>query len=365
MTQAKFIPALQLNELFYHEAVKPILANHFPAVAHSAALVGFGSDVLGFDTPTSMDHNWGPRLQLFLAPAAYEKYRANIDECLRQHLPTTFRDFSVNFATAAETNGVRWMEAIEAGPVNHLIEIYTIRSFFERYLALDPTLELQPLDWLTLSEQALLEVTAGRVYHDGLAELTKIRAKFAYYPRDVWLYRLAAQWGRISQEEAFMGRCGDIGDELGSRIIAARLVRDLMKLAFLLEKQYAPYSKWLGSAFARLKCGPKLMPLLNRVLETTPWPERQEPLCQAYLILANLHNSLGITAPVEAVISDYFERPYKVLYTGRYADAAKSAIASETIKNIPADIGGIDQFADCVDLTSNLQLARKLRSVYE
>ena len=56
--------------------------------------------------------------------------------------------------------------------------------------------------------------------------------KLNYYPRDVWLYMLAAQWKRISQEEAFVGRAGDTGDELGSQVVAARMVREIIKRRF-------------------------------------------------------------------------------------------------------------------------------------
>jgi hypothetical protein len=38
----------------------------------------------------------------------------------------------------------------------------------------------------------------------------------------------------------------------GSAVVAARLVRDLMRLALLLHRRYPPYGKWLGSAFAAL-----------------------------------------------------------------------------------------------------------------
>jgi len=333
--ETKFIPGLQLNEMFYQQAVRPILATHFPVVVHSAALIGYGSDVLGFDTPISMDHNWGPRLQLFLSQADHEKYKAEIHACLRQKLPPTFQGFSVNFSEPdLSDGGVQCMQAIESGPVNHLVEIFTVRSFFERSLGIDPDQEVQLLDWLTFSEQALLEVTAGQVYFDGLGELKPVRAKFAYYPTDIWLYRLASQWGRISQEEAFMGRCGDLGDELGSRIVAARLVRDLMKLGFLLEKQYAPYSKWLGTAFARLNCGPELTPLFNCVLEGSTWTERQKHLSEAYVILAEMQNNLGITHFVDPKISDYYERPYRVLFAGRFAEATKNALTDEKVKTL-------------------------------
>jgi hypothetical protein len=108
-----------------------------------------------------------------------------------------------------------------------------------------------------------LTATAGKVFHDGLGELTAARARLAYYPQAVWLYLLAAQWTRIGQEEAFMGRCGDAGDDLGSAIVAARLVRDLIRLCLLMERTYAPYIKWLGTAFGRLRSGQDVAPVLT------------------------------------------------------------------------------------------------------
>ncbi|MEZ4727723.1 MAG: DUF4037 domain-containing protein [Caldilineaceae bacterium] len=364
MTTA-FIPGLQLNARFYTEIVRPLLDKHFPGLAHSAALMGYGSDVLGYDTPLSTDHNWGPRFQLFLTLADYDRHHAAIDQCLCRHLPHTFLGYSVNFSEPdLNDSGVQRMVEGEPEFVRHLIEITTIPAFFARYLALDPYAALDGVDWLVLGEQKLLETTAGQVYHDGLDELVKLRAKFAYYPHDVWLYRLAAQWTRIAQEEAFMGRCGDVDDELGSHLVAARLVRDLMRLAFLLERRYAPYSKWLGTAFARLACGPMLTPILNRVLDANPWQARQEPLCEAYVLLAEMHNGLGVTEPVAPTITDYFNRPYKVLFAGRFAEAARNAITDEHIKAIAADIGGVDQLVDCTDVSAQPRLMQKLRVLY-
>ena len=85
----------------------------------------------------------------------------------------------------------------------------------------DPFGALTAVDWLLMPQQKLLEVTAGRVFHDGLGELEPVRAKLAYYPPDVWRYLLAAQWQRISQQEAFVGRAGEVGDDAGSALVAA------------------------------------------------------------------------------------------------------------------------------------------------
>jgi Domain of unknown function (DUF4037) len=45
-------------------------------------------------------------------------------------------------------------------------------------------------------------------------------------------------------------------------LIGARLVHDIMNLCFLLEKQYAPYPKWFGTAFQQLHSAKELGPLL-------------------------------------------------------------------------------------------------------
>ena len=134
---------------------------------------------------------------------------------------------------------------------------------------------LTPADWLTFPQQKLRTITGGAVYHSGLGELDALRDRLRYYPRDVWLYLMAAGWTRISQEEAFIGRTGDVGDELGSRVIAARLIRDLMMLCFLIERVYAPYSKWFGTGFSKLACAPTLTPIFQRVLSAETWRERE------------------------------------------------------------------------------------------
>ncbi len=361
----EFMSGIQLNEMFYHEIVQPILAQNFPGLAHSAALIGNGSEVLGFDTARSMDHGWGPRLQLFLASPDLDRYREELRECLRQKLPRTFRGFSVNFSEPdLSDGGTQRMKPSESGPVNHLIEVRTIQGFFRRALGIDPHAEIAPIDWLTFPEQALLELTRGKIFHDGLNELETMRAKFAYYPRDVWLYRLASQWQRISQEEPFVGRCGDVGDDIGSRIIAARLVRDLMRLGFLIEKTYAPYSKWFGTAFARLDCAQQLTPILGCALAADEWQEREAALCEAYVILAEKSNALGITARVEPTITNFFTRPYRVIFAARFAQAIHKEIADETIKRIDEWMGGVDQFSDSVDLIDNPRFAHRTKILY-
>jgi hypothetical protein len=64
----QFIPGAELCRLFFAEAVKPVIDDAFPRLRYAAALLGSGSEVLGFDTAMSTDHDWGPRVDLFLEP---------------------------------------------------------------------------------------------------------------------------------------------------------------------------------------------------------------------------------------------------------------------------------------------------------
>ncbi len=358
-----FMPGLQLSELFYQEVIKPILDTSFPNLAYSAALIGFGSEVLGFDTPQSTDHMWGPRLILFLSEVDFDLLKGPITDALSKNLPYTFKGHPTNFSKP-DKMGVRLLEEIASGPVNHLVQIYTIKSYFEGGLGFDPYHEIDALDWLTFSEHKLLTFTSGKVFYDGLG-LEKIRKKFAYYPRDIWLYLLASQWKKIAQEEAFVGRCGDVGDELGSQIIAARLIQYLMRLCFLMEKRYAPYSKWLGTAFARLESAERLAPIFRKVLFSGSWQEREHHLSQAYEIVAERHNSLRITKPLETKVSQFYNRPYLVIHADIFAEEIANAIENEKTRAIKARIGSVNQFIDSTDIITRMELCHRLKVMFE
>jgi hypothetical protein len=174
----------------------------------------------------------------------------------------------------------------------------------------------------------------------------------AWYPRDVWLWLLACQWQRIGQEEAFVGRTAEVGDELGSRIIVARLVRDLMRLCFLLERRYAPYSKWLGSAFRRLEALETVGPALERALEAATHEAREDAIVEAYEAVASRHNRLGITDPVDPTVRSYYGRPFRVIGASRFASTCLARVDDPFLGSLPL-VGGIDQFGDSTDMATS------------
>ncbi|MGH6654088.1 MAG: DUF4037 domain-containing protein [Actinocrinis sp.] len=377
--QRSFTPGLELSERFYREAVAPLLDRYFSGLPHTAARIGTGSEVLGFDTERSADHEWGPRLQLLLDDVSADQLAPRIGAMLADELPKTFLGYPTNFGGGDGDGSVLHMEPMEpdGGPVRHRVDIAGLGGWFTGHLGFDPrsataTVErgaagagepesaLVPVfDWLATPTQSLAEVTRGTVMHDGLGELTKVRARLAWYPTDVWRYVLASGWQRISQEEAFVGRTGEVGDELGSAVVAARLVRDLMRLALLMNRQYPPYGKWLGSAFSRSPEGERLTPVFRAALAATSWRDREKQLASAYEEIAAMQNRLGLCEPVDPTTRPYHDRPFQVLHAERFANALSSALTTEELRALPL-VGTVDQYVDSVDALGDVTRRRAI-----
>lgn len=334
-----FMPGRELNRRFFEGAVAPIVASRFPKLRYSAGLLGAGSEVLGYDTAVSQDHDWGPRAQLFLGPADAGPIRPALLRALRKDLPATYGGFSTRFSTS-DPDGVR----VRSERGSPLIWIGTIPEFLASYLHLGPSLKLDPVDWLRLPQQKLLSVIRGPVYHDGIG-LARMQSRFRYFPREVWLYLLAAQWSRVAEEEAFVGRAGAVDDELGGRLIASRQVREIVRLTFLLERTYFPYDKWLGTAFRELPLARHLLPALLRALEAVEPSRREQALSRAYEIVAEKQNSLRVAPSLPARVSRFHQRPYRVIHAEEFAKRIRRQIRDPRLRSI-SEIGSVDQWAN-------------------
>ena len=204
------------------------------------------------------------------------------------------------------------------------------------------------------------------MFHDGIG-LDSVRARFGWYPPDLWRYLLAAGWARIGQEEHLMGRAGLLGDELGSSLIASRLVRDVMRLCFLMERQYAPYAKWFGTALGQLESATGLTDILLAAQGAGAWQERDRRLSEAYGVAAARHNRLELTEPMPETPTSFFGRPFRVMALQGFAEALLRSVRDPEVAELARrrPIGSIDQFSDSTDLLEATELRRPLRALYE
>jgi hypothetical protein len=356
-----FVPGAELSRRFYAEVVRPLLDEAFPGLPHAAAHLGGGSDVLGFDTAMSRDHDWGPAVTLFL-PEDSGKAPA-VQALLAERLPAAFLGYPTRFGPHPEDPG---NEVMAADGWVHRVRTTTVRAFARRQLAWDPAGPLEVADWLSFPTQQLLSVTAGPVHHDGVGELTALRTRLGWYPRDVWRYVLAAGWTRLGQEEHLMGRAGYAGDELGSALIAGRLARDLMTLGFLLERRYPPYPKWFGSAFARLDCARALRPVLDDLVAARTWPERQDAYAAAAALVARRQDEVALAEPVDPRPRLFHTRPFWVIDGERFATALVAAVTDPAVRRLTGRrlIGSVDQWSDSTDLRADPGWRATVRRFY-
>ncbi|MEU7905516.1 DUF4037 domain-containing protein [Actinoplanes sp. NPDC049118] len=355
----QFLPGLRLCRYLYVEAVRPLLDAAYPGLRHAAARVGPGSEVLGFDTERSVDHDWGPRLELFLTAGDAARHGGELSALLAERLPKQVRGWPTNFEPAGAP--VRVMTAT-TGPVAHRVHITDVAAWSAELLGFDARPGVSDLDWLATPAQRLAEVTGGEVFHDGIGELTALRERLRWYPGDVWRHLLAAQWTRIAQEEAFVGRTAEAGDELGSRLIAARLARDVMRLCLLLGRRYPPYGKWLGTAFAGLPGAGAIGAALRDAVDARDPVRRQAALCDAYEAAGRWQNRLGLARPVDPARRPYHDRPYPVIDAGRFATALLERVGDAGLATLPP-FGGADQYVDSTDVLGRPALTRALMTV--
>ena len=250
--------------------------------------------------------------------------------------------------------------------MDHRVEILTLDALLRRLLGpVDPRGPMTAADWLVVPQQRLLSLTAGAVFHDDLG-LEAVRERLRYYPHDVWLYQQAAAWSAIGQDEHLAPRAGMAGDDLGSRLVTARVCRTAVQLAFLQERRYAPYDKWLGTALARLGSTAPLRSALAATLAAPEWQERQRRLGDVLVELVRRHNALGLTAPVPERTAAFHGRPFEVIDGAAIARRLAETVTDPEVRGLVERplVGGIDLLTASTDLAVDVDRTEALRRLY-
>ncbi len=328
----------ELAAAYWWELVGPLLGRELPGLRYLAGRLGSGSDVLGFDDPLSRDHDWGCRLTLLIDGADRAAVPV-VDALLDRLLPDEFRGWPTRFATTWENVATR-----------HRVSVDTVGDFARNRLGVDPVPGMSTVDWLGLTGQAVLEVAGGPVFVDDTTEWGTVQRRLAWYPSDVELYLLASGWGRLGQRLSFVGRCADSGQPLQSRLLAAGLVGDLIDLAFLLHRRWAPYEKWREAMFATLPTASTLTPILTAAVTTDSWPEREAALLAAVEVLADVQRGRGLPT-AEPAVTGFYDRPYRTIADGMTA-LLLAGITDPVLVGRPL-LGSVGQWVDCVDALSH------------
>ncbi|SOC56867.1 DUF4037 domain-containing protein [Ornithinimicrobium cerasi] len=336
------LSGVELARAYHAQVVGPLLARRFPGMPYAAALLGSGSEVLGLDDAVSRDHDWGPRLTL-LVP---EGDVGRVERAVEQYLPGSFLGLPTRFALSGETTD------------QHRVEVSSTGGFVRARLGLDPRGGMAAADWLTLTGQAVLEVVAGPVFVDTAGEVTTVRRLLGSYPEDVRRHLVAVDWARIGEEMPLMSRSGDRGDDLGSRVIAARLVDAAVHLAFLLEGRWVPYPKWRGLVLGELPHTGEVVATLGGTMTAPAWRERQDALARALGALMDRQAASGLPTVGPAVVP-FWDRPY-LHPDPRVVDRVRACVVDPAVRAWPVRRGSAEQLATDVGLLGDPRARRRL-----
>jgi len=259
-----------------------------------------------------------------------------VSEHLERTLPETYRGWPTRFATTWDAS------------VSHKVEVTTAEDFATSRLGVPVDRHWDAIDWLSLTGQSVLEVTAGAVYVDSLGAISRIRRRLHWYPADVWCYVVAADWRRIGQELPFVGRTGSRGDDLGSATLTGQLVRTAMHLGYLLQRQWPPYSKWLGLCFAALPEAGAAAPALAAAQTAPTWLERQQFLVEALVTLHEVQRAVGLPTEAE-VVEPFFDRPFAAVRASA-SQLLLAEVKDPLLRGLPAGVGSVEQWVDNVDV---------------
>lgn len=354
-----FVPGRELAKVLAR-FFEPAVRSSFPGMPIAIAFVGPGSDVAGFDTARSRDHDWGPRLTLFTPPEHRQIVATRIDAEPGLFLPSEVLGYPTRFSMHDDGTAL-----VDGDGMLHRINVTTLGELISSSLLIKDIGEMDDADWLSTPMQTLFELTAGGVFVDDVGDLTCLREQISFYPDHIWRYQLAGLWMRVSQVQPFIGRCFETNDVAGGIVIAQSVVRDLMRIGLLQSRSYVPYSKWLGTAFARTQIGTAVRHhLLVASAGVDDFPILESSINEAGGALIRQLNALQLIAPESAAPHQFHSRPFMVLPAERIAIALKDAVRGTGLDRFETILGGIDMISDSTDALGSAEYRRAIRSMF-
>jgi hypothetical protein len=254
---------IDVSREFFGEVVRPILESEAPDLAQHMAIgvFGYGSEVLRLDDEYSQDHHWGLRVNVLMPRDMLAARGAEIEDVLAARLPSRWRGFDLG-EYYSRTKGVS-LASLEDHLTNTIGIDHPPRDYRE---------------WLAIPEEDITHVVAGEVWHDPSGRFSAVReALAAYYPEPVRIRRLAHWCRYFSGMGTYALKRALLRDnELYASTTFARALRWGVQMAFMLDRTYYPYDKWLTAAFRRL---PRMAARLGEIVDeaprlSTPWERK-------------------------------------------------------------------------------------------
>ena len=258
---------IDISKGFFEEYVRPLLATRFPdEFAQMACGVwGLGSEALRLDDDLSRDHHFGLRIDAIMPLELLQTRWPAVQAILESDLPREYMGHSL----------------VERAVVGAGIAPDSLRGFLTRTIGFDHPPRTDQ-EWLSIPEEDVIHVINGEVWHDPSGRFTAVRNTLnGYYPEPVRLRRLAHWCRYYSGMGVYALKRALLRDnEYYASVAFAKSVRWGMQMAFMLDRVYYPYDKWMLAFFKRL---PRMYDRLHVIVDeavqlSTPWDRKLELL---------------------------------------------------------------------------------------
>ena len=240
---------LELAEKYYEEYGRQMIRGQFPDIADqtAAGLVGYSSECLGFDDEISTDHDYGPSFGIWLPREVYIKCGKEM-QAAYDALPKEFMGFAGR---------------VEEEQGKGRVGVLCMEDFYLEILGRD-SVPGTPEEWAAVSEAALATATDGIVFEDPCGKFTAVRdGLLAYYPREVWLKKLAESLARAAQAGQYnYARAMKRGERVAAELALTEFVKEAMQTVYLLNRKYAPFYKWMHRGMKELAVGSEIGDML-------------------------------------------------------------------------------------------------------
>ena len=307
---------VEVSRDFFLHVVRPILEREFPAETAQMAfgVYGYGSEALYLDDEISRDHHWGLRIDALMPDEIFQTRREAIMQVVSANLPPNFQGYSLR-------------EGLIPGKG---LALDSLPAFLLRTIGIDHAPQ-SLVEWLNIPEEDIIHVINGQVWHDPAGHFTAIRrALMNYYPEPVRRRRIA-HWCRYfsGMGTYALKRAILRGDEFYATTAFAKAMRWGIQLAFLLDRRYFPYDKWLMAHFEQLPRMAALLrpPVVEALKLATTWERKLD-------LLHEIADAIDAT-----LVADGLIRPHP-----RFSGSPTSGYRlleyayAELIKGLPDDI---------------------------
>ncbi len=274
---------LELAQEYYEQIGKPMLADRFGELVDRLAVgfAGAGSECFGFDDELSRDHDWGPAFCIWLTYDDYRDHGKSIQKAY-ESLPKRFKGYGPRIASPGEDFRVG------ACPTALFYATYTGLRHVPCEIA----------QWMRIPDASLAMCTNGRVFSDPMGEFTRWRKELlAFYPEDVRLKKIASRCATIAQSGQYnLPRSLKRGETFSAFASLSQFCTDTISLIYLLNKQYAPYYKWLHRGVKELSLlGEWAHGLIADLIQPTDMKEKPHIIENACAVLIKELKNQGLS----------------------------------------------------------------------